>query len=229
MGLSTDGGLGPGRPSGAGARRAWPRPGARARARPRRPAARPDPGPDPELIGFPRHLSQHVGGFVMTRGPLCELVPIENAAMEDRTVIEWDKDDLDALGMLKVDVLALGMLTCCARASTCCAALRPRSRPGHRAGRGPGGLRHAVQGRLPRRVPGREPGPDDHAAAPQAAQLLRPGDRGGDRAPRADPGRHGPSLPAPPQRRGAGQLSLRGAARRCWARPWACPCSRSRP
>ena len=65
-----------------------------------------------ELIGFPRHLSQHVGGFVMTRGPLNELVPIENAAMADRTVIEWDKDDLDALGMLKVDVLALGMLTC---------------------------------------------------------------------------------------------------------------------
>ncbi|MEM7173341.1 MAG: error-prone DNA polymerase, partial [Pseudomonadota bacterium] len=65
-----------------------------------------------ELIGFPRHLSQHVGGFVMTRGPLCEVVPIENAAMPDRTVIEWDKDDLDALGILKVDVLALGMLTC---------------------------------------------------------------------------------------------------------------------
>jgi error-prone DNA polymerase len=64
------------------------------------------------LIGFPRHLSQHVGGFVMTRGPLSELVPIENAAMAERTVIEWDKDDLDALGILKVDVLGLGMLTC---------------------------------------------------------------------------------------------------------------------
>ena len=64
------------------------------------------------LIGFPRHLSQHVGGFVMTQTPLCEVVPIENAAMKDRTVIEWDKDDLDALGILKVDVLALGMLTC---------------------------------------------------------------------------------------------------------------------
>ncbi|HMB78350.1 MAG TPA: error-prone DNA polymerase, partial [Kiloniellaceae bacterium] len=63
-------------------------------------------------IGFPRHLSQHVGGFVMTRGPLSELVPIENAAMAERSVIEWDKDDLDALGILKVDVLALGMLTC---------------------------------------------------------------------------------------------------------------------
>jgi error-prone DNA polymerase len=64
-----------------------------------------------EIIGFPRHLSQHVGGMVMTQGPLCEMVPIENAAMEDRTVIEWDKDDLDALGILKVDCLCLGMLT----------------------------------------------------------------------------------------------------------------------
>jgi error-prone DNA polymerase len=68
------------------------------------------------LTGFPRHLSQHVGGFVITRGPLSELVPIENAAMEDRTVIEWDKDDLDALGILKIDVLALGMLTCIRKA-----------------------------------------------------------------------------------------------------------------
>ena len=64
------------------------------------------------LIGFPRHLSQHVGGFVISRGPLSETVPIENAAMEDRTVIEWDKDDLDALGILKIDILSLGMLTC---------------------------------------------------------------------------------------------------------------------
>jgi error-prone DNA polymerase len=63
------------------------------------------------LVGFPRHLSQHVGGFVISRGPLDELVPIENAAMPDRTVIQWDKDDLEALGLLKVDVLALGMLT----------------------------------------------------------------------------------------------------------------------
>jgi error-prone DNA polymerase len=64
-----------------------------------------------EILGFPRHLSQHVGGFVISRGPLAELVPIENAAMDDRTVIQWDKDDLDALGLLKVDVLGLGMLT----------------------------------------------------------------------------------------------------------------------
>lgn len=65
-----------------------------------------------EVIGFPRHLSQHVGGFVITRGRLDELCPIENAAMEDRTCIEWDKDDIDALGILKIDVLSLGMLTC---------------------------------------------------------------------------------------------------------------------
>jgi error-prone DNA polymerase len=64
-----------------------------------------------ELMGFPRHLGQHVGGMVMTQGPLCELVPIENAAMEDRTVIQWDKNDLDEVGILKVDCLALGMLT----------------------------------------------------------------------------------------------------------------------
>ncbi len=64
-----------------------------------------------ELLGFPRHLGQHVGGLVITQGPLCEMVPIENAAMEDRTVIEWDKDDLDELGILKVDCLSLGMLT----------------------------------------------------------------------------------------------------------------------
>ena len=69
-----------------------------------------------QLVGFPRHLSQHVGGFVITRGPLSELVPIENAAMEDRTVIEWDKDDLDKLGILKIDILALGMLTCIRKA-----------------------------------------------------------------------------------------------------------------
>ena len=64
-----------------------------------------------EILGFPRHLSQHVGGFVIARGRLDEIVPIENAAMPERTVIEWDKDDLDALGLLKVDVLGLGMLS----------------------------------------------------------------------------------------------------------------------
>ena len=69
-----------------------------------------------EIDGFPRHLSQHVGGFVMTEGRLDELVPVENATMEGRTVICWDKDDIEALGILKVDVLALGMLSCIRKA-----------------------------------------------------------------------------------------------------------------
>lgn len=71
-----------------------------------------------EILGFPRHLSQHVGGVVLTNSPLCELVPIENASMPGRTVIEFDKDDLDTLGILKVDILALGMLTAIRRAFT---------------------------------------------------------------------------------------------------------------
>ncbi len=69
-----------------------------------------------DLMGFPRHLSQHVGGFVLTRDRLDTYVPIANAAMDDRTVVEWDKDDLDTLKILKVDVLALGMLSCIRRA-----------------------------------------------------------------------------------------------------------------
>ncbi|MFO1253352.1 MAG: error-prone DNA polymerase [Inhella sp.] len=69
-----------------------------------------------ELINMPRHLSQHVGGFVLTKGLLSRLVPVENAAMVNRTVIQWEKNDLEALGLMKVDVLALGMLSCLRRA-----------------------------------------------------------------------------------------------------------------
>ena len=77
-----------------------------------------------ELIGFPRHLSQHVGGFVISRGPLSHLVPLENAAMPERTVIQWDKDDLETLGLLKVDVLALGILSAIRRALALASASR---------------------------------------------------------------------------------------------------------
>ena len=69
-----------------------------------------------EIAGFPRHLSQHVGGFVITRSRLDEVMPIGNGAMHDRTFVEWDKDDLDALGILKIDVLGLGMLSCLRKA-----------------------------------------------------------------------------------------------------------------
>jgi hypothetical protein len=96
---------------------------------PDRPRPATDDGLIDEIIGFPRHLSQHVGGFVITEGRLDELVPIENAAMEDRTVICWDKDDIDALGILKVDVLALGMLTCIRKAFDLIASItRPTTR-----------------------------------------------------------------------------------------------------
>ena len=83
---------------------------------PRDPKARRLMALSAQILGFPRHLSQHVGGFVIARGRLDELVPIENAAMPERTVIEWDKDDLEALGLLKVDVLGLGMLSAIRRA-----------------------------------------------------------------------------------------------------------------
>ena len=68
-----------------------------------------------QMIGMPRHLSQHVGGFILTERPLTEMVPIGNGAMPERSFIEWDKDDIDALGIFKVDILALGMLTCIAK------------------------------------------------------------------------------------------------------------------
>ncbi|QAU36055.1 error-prone DNA polymerase [Janthinobacterium sp. 17J80-10] len=80
-----------------------------------------------KLLGFPRHLSQHPGGFVISRGKLSRLVPIENAAMADRSVVQWDKDDLDALGLMKVDILALGMLSMIRRALAMVAARRGES------------------------------------------------------------------------------------------------------
>ena len=169
-----------------------------------------------ELIEFPRHLSQHVGGYVLTQDRLDTYVPIGNAAMDDRTFIEWDKDDVDALNMMKVDVLALGMLTCIRKcfdliadhkgrryvladirrartttSTTCCA------------------------GRVARRVPGREPRADEHAAAAEAAHLLRSRHRSRDRAPRPDPGRHGASLSAAAERHREGELSL--AVARAWS------------
>lgn len=81
-----------------------------------------------QLTGMPRHLSQHVGGFVIARGPLADLVPVENTRMPGRTVIQWDKDDLDAVGLMKIDVLALGMLSAVRRAFELVNRHRPRDR-----------------------------------------------------------------------------------------------------
>ncbi len=126
-----------------------------------------------ELAGFPRHLSQHVGGFVLTRGRLDETVPIGNAAMEDRTLIEWDKDDIDTLGILKVDVLALGMLTCIRKCFDLieawygvkyCLATVPREDPAV--------YDMLCRAELGRRVPGGKPRPDEHAAEAETALFL---------------------------------------------------------
>jgi error-prone DNA polymerase len=156
-----------------------------------------------EIIGFPRHLSQHVGGFVMTRGPLCELVPIENAAMPERTVIEWDKDDIEAMGMLKVDVLGLGMLTCIRKGLALVAdhhgrALTLATIPAEDPQVYDMICRADTVGRFSSRIAG----PDDDAAATETALLLRSGHRGGHRASRADHRSDGPPVPATAQRGG---------------------------
>ena len=139
-----------------------------------------------ELLNFPRHLSQHVGGFVIAEEPISELVPIENAAMPERTIIQWDKNDLESLGLLKVDVLALGMLT----------AMRQTFDLLATAGTGPTRMEQ---------IPREDPETYDMICRAdtvgvfqiesraqmsmlprlQAAQLLRPGDRDRDRAARA--------------------------------------------
>jgi error-prone DNA polymerase len=116
-----------------------------------------------QLQGFARHLSQHVGGFVLTQGPLTRLVPVENAAMPQRSVIQWDKDDLDAMGLLKVDVLALGMLSAIRR----CLDLVPGA--GHTRRRRCH-FRDDLSCRHGGGVPDRESCPDEHAA--KAAPTL---------------------------------------------------------
>ena len=192
-------------------------PAARARSRP--PADR-----------RPRHLSQHPGGFVLTRDRLDDLVPIEPAAMSRRQVIEWDKDDIDALRFMKVDVLALGMLTCMKRGFDLPAprtrASRSTSRRSRPRTRAP--IAMIASGRHAGRLPDREPGADVDAAAAEAEDLLRPRRSGRDRPARPDPGRHGPSLSSPPEGRGAGALSEAWSWRKCSARRSACRSSRSR-
>ena len=142
-----------------------------------------------ELAGFPRHLTQHTGGFVITRERLDEVVPVMNAAMDGRTTIEWDKDDLDALGILKVDVLALGMLTALRKGLDLLAAhygVRRRSRPFRPK------IRTSTRWfarRHDRRVPDRKPRANVDAAAPEAGgfydlvievAIVRPGPIQGD-------------------------------------------------
>ena len=168
-----------------------------------------------ELIGFPRHLGQHPGGFVLTQDRLDDLVPIEPAAMENRQVIEWDKDDIDALRFMKVDVLGLGMLGCLRRAFDLLEHHRgQRSTLAGIPPEDPATYEMIQQRRHARHVPDRKPGADGDAAPAEAAHLLRSGHRGGDRPPRPDPGRHGASLSAPARGQRAGRLSDTGAGAR---------------
>ena len=165
-----------------------------------------------ELIGFPRHLTQHSGGFVITRDRLDEVMAVMNTAMKDRTMVEWDKDDLDALGLLKVDVLALGMLTALSKGFDLLDKhYGERLTLGDHSARGGVRLRDDPARRHDRRVPDRKPCADVDAAAAQAGELLRSRHRGCDRAPRPDPGRHGASLFAPPAGPRGRLLSLEGA------------------
>ncbi len=166
-----------------------------------------------EILGFPRHLSQHVGGMVLTRLPLCEIVPIENAAMPGRTVVQWDKDDLDALGILKVDCLALGMLSAIRRSLDLLREQTGRSWALADVPAEDPAVYAMIQRRHGWRVSDRVARTDEHVAALEAGAVLRSGDRGGDRAARSDPGEDGPPLPAQTMRRRAGVLPQRGGAR----------------
>jgi hypothetical protein len=163
-----------------------------------------------QLLGFPRHLSQHVGGFVISQGLLEELVPIENAAMPDRTVIQWDKDDLDDLGIAQGRRARARHVVGAASRARAGELLPWQAFHARRCSEGrPACLRDDLACRHHRRVPGRVARTDVDAAAVETGEVLRPGHRSGHRAPRAHPGRHGASLPAPAAGPRTGQLSER--------------------
>ena len=191
----------------------------------------PDPVVDlaEQLIGSPRHLGIHSGGMILTERPIGEVVPIERGRMDKRTIVQWDKDACEYMGLVKFDLLGLGMLGAIharhedrgrAHGGAVGAAHHPRRRTGR--------LRHVVPGRLDRGVPGREPGPDRHPAPAPAARVLRPRHRDRADPPRPHPGwrgapvhpaGHGPRadhLSAPGARAGArahqGRAAVPGAA-----------------
>jgi len=190
-----------------------------------------------QLLGFPRHLGQHVGGMVMTRGPLCEIVPIENAVRDDRTVIEWDKDDIDTLGILKVDLLGLGMLSCIAKAlmlvnetaasevgAGSCAPLELHTIPAE----DPAVYDMVCEADTVGVFQIESRAQMSNAAAPSSADVLRPCDRSGDRSPRG-PFRGTWSTPICAAAPGWNRRYIRAKrCGRCWAKPWACRCSRNR-
>ena len=182
-----------------------------------------------QMQRLPRHLGIHSGGMVICDRPVGEVCPVEWARMPGRTVLQWDKDDCAYAGLVKFDLLGLGMLA----ALHDCFDLVDKHH-GQRwtmaidpAG-GPGRLPDAVRGRHGGRVPGRVPGPDGHLAPAAAAAVLRPGHRGRADPAGPDPGRLGPPLPAPPRRPGGRGDAARVDARGARQDARACRCSRSR-
>ncbi len=145
-----------------------------------------------QLQNAPRHLGIHSGGMVICDRPVVEVCPVEWGRMENRTVLQWDKDDCATVGLVKFDLLGLGMLSALHYCFDFVEQETGRAlRPAHRARRGPAGLRDALPGRLRRGVPGRVPGADGDPAAVAAAPVLRPGHRDRADPPRPHPGRVG--------------------------------------
>ena len=159
-----------------------------------------------QLQGLPRHLGQHTGGMVIAAGRLDDVVPLEPATMPGRIVIQWDKDDCADLGLIKVDLLGLGMLAALEEAIPLV-----RAHDGvdvdlaHLPPDDPARLRHAPARRHDRRLPGREPRADGDAAAHAARALLRPRRRGRDHPARADRGADGAPVSPPARRARAGR------------------------
>ena len=153
------------------------------------------------IQSVPRHLGQHSGGMVIAAQPLDEIVPLEPASMPGRVVVQWDKDDCADLGIIKIDLLGLGMLAVLEEAIPMIRAHeKRRDRPRTSAGRRSRRLRDATARRHHRRVPGREPRADGDAAAHEAEQVLRPGGRGRDHPARSHRRQHGSSVSRSPQR-----------------------------
>ena len=180
-----------------------------------------------EALGRPRHLGLHSAGMVICDRPVVEVCPVEWARMEGRSVLQWDKDDCAAIGLVKFDLLGLGMLDALhrtvdlVRAATGEAVDLATAAPGRR------GLRPVVLGGHRRGLPGRVARADGDAAAAAPAVLLRPRDRGRAHPSRPDPGQRGQPVPAPPPRRGAGRATCtRSSSPSCSARS-ACRCSKS--
>ena len=183
--------------------------------------------PGVQIEDAPRHLGIHSGGMVICDRPVIEVCPVEWGRMEKRSVLQWDKDDCASAGLVKFDLLGLGMLSALHYAVDLIREHRGYEVDLATIPQEDEVYDDAVPGRHGRRVPDRVAGPDGHAAAPAAAPLLRPRGRGGVDPPRPDPGRIGASLHPPPQRARAGHLPAPAAREQRSARRSACRCSRS--